>query len=83
MFKGFQALVCCDLTQPQGLKIDPVCKRGAAHFIGALDPDTVISGMLQSREGAGKGTDRDNFSEKLLTVLWLRHLLQKDDKAVT
>lgn len=56
------------LTKLQGLEINPVGERGAAHLIAALHTDTVVGGMLQALHGVGKGWHRGDFSGHLLAI---------------
>lgn len=56
------------LTKLQGLEINPVGERGAAHLIAALHTDAVVGGMLQALHSVGKGWHWGDFSGHLLAI---------------
>lgn len=70
-FTGSELLSCpclLFLTKLQGLEINPVSERGAAHLIAALHTDAVVGGMLQALHGVGKGWHWGDLSGHLLAI---------------
>lgn len=56
------------LTKLQGLEVNPVCERRAAHLIAALHTNAVVGGVLQTLHTIGKGRHGGNFSGNLLAI---------------
>lgn len=70
-FSGSEPLSCSCLlflTKLQGLEINPVGERGAAHLIAALHTNAVVGGMLQALHAVGKGWHWGDFSGDLLAI---------------